>query len=59
VKKYEVEFASTTYREYTVEARNKEEAKEKAFHVLNNDDEVSRAWKENAVASDVDVLYEN
>ena len=51
MKKYEVEFASKTYREYAVEAKNKKEAEEKAFDALDNDDEVSSAWKENAVAS--------
>ena len=51
MKKYEVELTSKTYRDYTVEAKNKIEARVKAFDALDEDDEVSRAWKENAVVS--------
>jgi uncharacterized membrane protein len=47
-KTYEVEFKSTTYRHYYVDAKNKAEAEEKAIDELENDTEVSRAWVENS-----------
>jgi len=53
IKTYEVEFASKTYREYTVEAKNKQEAEEMASNALDGDDEASAAWKENAEVSNI------
>ena len=48
MKTYEVEFKSTTYRHYIVEAPSKKFAEEKAIEELQMDSEVSRAWSENA-----------
>ncbi len=48
MKTYEVEFKSTTYRHYYVDAKNKAEAEEKAIEELQLDTEVSSAWVENA-----------
>ena len=48
MKTYEVEFKSTTYRHYYVDAKNKEEAEEKAIEELELDTEVSSAWVENS-----------
>ena len=45
---YEVEFKSTTYRTYMVDAPNKKFAEEKATEELQLDAEVSSAWVENA-----------
>ena len=47
-KTYEVEFKSTTYRHYFVDAKNKAEAEEKAMEDLQNDTEVSNCWVENS-----------
>jgi thiamine biosynthesis lipoprotein ApbE len=47
-KTYEVEFKSTTYRHYYVDAKNKAEAEEKAIEELECDTEVSSAWVENS-----------
>ena len=48
MKTYEVEFKSTTYRHYYVDAPSKKFAEEAAIEELQNDTEVSRAWVENA-----------
>ena len=48
MKTYEVEFRSTTYRHYYVDAPSKKFAEEAAIEELQNDTEVSRAWVENA-----------
>ena len=48
MKTYEVEFKSTTYRHYYVDAKNKAEAEEKAIEELELDTEVSSAWVENS-----------
>jgi hypothetical protein len=59
MKTYEVEFKSTTYRHYIVDAKNKAEAEENAMEELQMDTEVSNAWVENAevsaITADVDV----
>jgi hypothetical protein len=54
MKKYEVEFTSETCRSYTVEAEDKEAAIEAAYRTLDNDDEVSRAWKAGAIHLEVE-----
>mgnify|MGYP001434731749 CR=1 FL=1 len=58
-KTYEVEFKSTTYRTYHVEAPSKKFAEEAAMEELQMDTEVSNAWVENAeisaITADVDV----
>jgi len=48
MNQYEVEFKSTTYRTYTVDAWNRKFAEEKAVEELQMDTDVSRAWVENA-----------
>tara|TARA_R100000808_G_scaffold18770_1_gene41048 strand:+ start:616 stop:816 length:201 start_codon:yes stop_codon:yes gene_type:complete len=59
MKTYEVEFKSTTYRTYHVEAPSKKFAEEAAIEELQMDTEVSNAWVENAevsaITADVDV----
>ena len=48
MKTYEVEFKSTTYRSYIVDAPNKKFAEEKAVEELQMDAEVPAVWVENA-----------
>ena len=48
MKTYEVEFKSTTSRQYCVDAKNKAEAEEKAWEELEHDTEVPTAWVENS-----------
>ena len=50
-KLFEVEFASTTYRTFEVEAESPDEATEIAFANMDADWEISKAWKENAEVS--------
>tara|TARA_B110000093_G_C12675061_1_gene287820 strand:- start:144 stop:512 length:369 start_codon:yes stop_codon:yes gene_type:complete len=46
--KYAITFESKTYRTYTVVAKDLATAEDMAQDELNDDLEVSRAWKENA-----------
>ena len=55
-KFYDVEFMATTYRTYEVEASSQEEAEEIAFAQLDEDWEVSKAWKQDAEVSHVEEL---
>lgn len=55
-KFYDVEFKATTYRTYEVEASSQKEAEEIAFAQLDEDWEVSYAWKQDAEVSHVDEL---
>ena len=48
MRTYEVEFRSTTYRQYIVNAPNKKFAEEFATKELQIDTEVSSCWVENA-----------
>jgi hypothetical protein len=53
---YEVEFKSTTYRTFLVPkdvVDSEEEAEVRAFEMLEDDDEVSSAWRENAEISKI------
>jgi hypothetical protein len=45
---YEIEMSATTHRTFTVTANNVEEAEELAFHALDNDQEISGTWKDEA-----------
>lgn len=58
--KYHIEYKSTTYRSYVVEAEDRDEALREAEAQLAEDEEVSKAWKENAdaiyIASDEEHL---
>ena len=44
-KTYEVEMSSTTYRTFEVEAESPEDAQNIAFAQLDEDYEISKAWK--------------
>jgi hypothetical protein len=50
-KKYKIEIASTTYRTYDIDAESEDVAIEIAFELIDKDQEISRAWKENAELS--------
>jgi hypothetical protein len=47
-KIFEVEMSATTYRTFEVEADSPEKAQDIAFSQLDEDDTISRAWKEEA-----------
>ena len=50
-KWYEVEISSTTYRIYNIKAESKEKAEELALDAVDEDWEISKAWKRNAEVS--------
>jgi hypothetical protein len=45
---YEVEVKGTTYRTYDIKAESKEEAEQMALDAVDEDWEISKAWKQNA-----------
>ena len=47
-KWYQIEISSTTYRTYDIKAESKEKAEELALHAVDEDWEISKAWKQNA-----------
>ena len=60
MKKYEVEFKSTTYRTYLVDAVSEKQAERFAYKVLEEDDwKVIEAWKENAEFSIISYEEDN
>ena len=50
-KKYEIEIAGTTYRTYDIDAESENVAIDRAFELIDKDQEISRAWKVNAELS--------
>jgi hypothetical protein len=54
MKKYKVTFLAITERDYEVEAKDFEEAKDLAITTLEIDDEVSNAWKSDARVVDIE-----
>ena len=59
MKEFEVELKATTYRTFYVSAENKEEAEELAFYALDNDEEISGTWKDEACVSFIKSKDEN
>lgn len=51
MREFEVELKATTYRTFYVTAESKEEAEELAFDALDNDEEISGTWKDEATVS--------
>ena len=45
---YEVEVKGTTYRTYDIKAESKEEAEQMALDAVDEDWEISKAWKRSA-----------
>ena len=50
-KWYQVEIKGTTYRTYDIKAESKEKAEELALDAVDEDWEISKAWKRNAEVS--------
>ena len=50
-KKYEVEIMGTTARTYFITAESEDKAIEMAFEAVDEDWEISKAWKQNAELS--------
>ena len=59
MNKYEVEFKSTTYRTYIVNAPNRKFAEEFAVEELQMDTDVSSAWFENAQVGSIGELNDD
>ena len=53
-KWYAVEIGGTTYRDYEIKAESKEKAEELALEAVNEDWEISKAWKQSAEVISVD-----
>ena len=53
-KWYEVEVGGTTYRTYDIKAESKEKAEELALGAVDEDWEISKAWKQSAEVIAVD-----
>jgi len=51
MKEFEVELKATTYRTFYVTAESKKEAEELAFNALDNDEEISGTWKDEATVN--------
>ena len=50
-KWYQVEIKGTTYRTYDIKAESKDKAEELALGAVDEDWEISKAWKRNAEIS--------
>lgn len=50
-KWYQVEIKGTTYRTYDIKAESKEKAEELALDAVDEDWEISKAWKQSAEVS--------
>lgn len=59
MKTYEVEFTSRTFRSYYVNAESESEANEMAIKFLEEDVEVSKAWRENSSINYIEQLPES
>ena len=53
-KWYAVEIGSTTYRDYEIKAESKEKAEDLALPAVDEDWEISKAWKQSAEVISVD-----
>ena len=58
MKTYEVEFTSRTFRSYYVNAESDSQANEITIKFLEEDVEVSKAWKENSDINYIEQLPE-
>jgi hypothetical protein len=54
MKEYEVELSATTYRTFYITAESAEQAEELAWEVLDEDEEISGAWKDSAKIESVE-----
>ena len=51
MKKYQIEISATTSNTYYITAESYEKAEEMAFEAVDEDWEISKAWKQNAELS--------
>ena len=54
MKEFEVEISATTYRTFYVTAESAEQAEELAWDALDEDEEISGAWKDSAKLESVE-----
>jgi len=54
MKEFEVELSATTYRTFYITAESAEQAEELAWDALDDDEEISGAWKDNAKLESVE-----
>ena len=54
MKEFEVELSATTYRTFYITAESAEQAEEMAWEVLDEDEEISGAWKDSAKLESVE-----
>ena len=59
VKEWAVEFSSTTYRVFYVDASTQDEAQAIATEQLNDDGEIPTAWRENAELNHIKLMESN
>ena len=55
MKEFEVELSATTYRTFYITAESAEQAEELAWDALDEDEEISGAWKDNAKLESVEL----
>ena len=54
MKEFEIELSATTYRTFTITAESAEQAEELAWDALDEDEEISGAWKDSAKLESVE-----
>ena len=54
MKEFEIELSAKTYRTFTITAESAEQAEELAWDALDNDEEISGAWKDSAKLESVE-----
>ena len=54
MKEFEIEMSATTYRTFTITAESLEQAEELAWDALDEDEEISGAWKDSAKLESVE-----
>lgn len=57
-KKFEVEIVGTTCRTYYITAESFDKAEEMAFDAVNEDWEISKAWKQSSELSYIEEIEE-
>jgi len=56
MKEFEIELSATTYRTFYVTAESAERAEELAWDALDEDEEISGTWKDNAKLESVEEI---
>ena len=55
INTYEIEVSATTSRTYYIDAESRQDAEDRAFAEIDADWEISKAWKQNAEVTFVEV----